>query len=71
MAKPPAFPTSVVGSLPRPEFVKDLIADDAAAVAGALRRLMDAAVRSVVALQETPASTSSPTASGGASPTSA
>ena len=23
------FPTSVVGSLPRPQFVKDLIADDA------------------------------------------
>ena len=24
------FPTSVIGSLPRPQFVKDLIADDCA-----------------------------------------
>ena len=28
MTKLPLFPTSVVGSLPRPDYVKDLIADD-------------------------------------------
>src|SRR5438105_8122642 len=45
------FPTSVVGSMPRPEFVKDLIADDNISRADYERR-MEAAVRYVVALQE-------------------
>ncbi|MBW3543373.1 MAG: biotin/lipoyl-binding protein [Planctomycetes bacterium] len=46
------FPTSVVGSLPRPEYVKDLIFGRAAASTEEYRRLMESAVRSVVALQE-------------------
>src|SRR5216117_3346696 len=45
------FPTSVVGSMPRPEFVKDLIADDNISRQDYERR-MEAAVRYVVALQE-------------------
>lgn len=47
------FPTSVIGSLPRPQFVKDLIADDCSIVDEEYRRLMGAAVRTAVALQET------------------
>ena len=46
------FPTSVVGSLPRPDYVKDLIADDYAGSAEDYRRSMEAAIRSAVALQE-------------------
>ena len=46
------FPTSVVGSLPRPDYVKDLIADDYAGSPDEYRRHMEAAVRSAVALQE-------------------
>ena len=46
------FPTSVVGSMPRPDYVKDLIADDYAGSPEDYRRHMEAAVRSVVALQE-------------------
>src|SRR5687768_2793545 len=46
------FPTSVVGSMPRPDYVKDLICDDFAGSDGEYRRLMEHAVRSVVALQE-------------------
>ena len=46
------FPTSVIGSMPRPEFVKDLIADDAPYSEDEHKRLMGAAIRSVVALQE-------------------
>src|ERR1051325_3431781 len=42
------FPTSVVGSMPRPDFVRDLISGDEPPD----RRLMEAAVRYVVALQE-------------------
>lgn len=47
------FPTSVIGSLPRPQFVKDLIADDSPFSGDEYRRLMGAAIRSAVALQET------------------
>jgi 5-methyltetrahydropteroyltriglutamate--homocysteine methyltransferase len=47
------FPTSVIGSLPRPRFVKDLIADDSPVDAAEYRRLMGAAIRTAVALQET------------------
>jgi 5-methyltetrahydropteroyltriglutamate--homocysteine methyltransferase len=47
------FPTSVIGSLPRPQFVKDLIADDAPFEADECRRLMGEAIRAAVALQET------------------
>lgn len=45
----PLFPASVVGSMPRPQFVRDLLAcDDCEQI----RRRMDAAVRYVVAMQE-------------------
>lgn len=47
------FPTSVIGSLPRPRFVKDLIADDCPFDVAEYRRLMQAAIQSAVALQET------------------
>lgn len=48
----PLFPTSIIGSMPRPDFVKDLIADDCPLSDDEYRRLMGAAIRSVVALQE-------------------
>ncbi len=47
------FPTSVVGSLPRPDFVKDLINEETAATPEEYRRLMGLAVSAAVALQET------------------
>jgi 5-methyltetrahydropteroyltriglutamate--homocysteine methyltransferase len=47
------FPTSVIGSLPRPQFVKDLIADDCPIEGEEYRRLMGEAIRAAVALQET------------------
>lgn len=47
------FPTSVIGSLPRPHFVKDLIDDDCPIRGDEYRRLMGSAIRSAVALQET------------------
>src|SRR5205809_2080407 len=47
------FPTSVIGSLPRPQFVKDLIADDCPILGEEYRRLMGNAIRAAVALQET------------------
>ena len=46
------FPTSVVGSLPRPDHVKDLINDAAPVPPDEYRRLMGLAVCSAVALQE-------------------
>src|SRR5262245_48519240 len=46
------FPTSVIGSLPRPRFVRDLIADDCQIRDEEYRRLMGAAVRTAVAMQE-------------------
>ncbi len=46
------FPSSVVGSMPRPDYVKDLIRDDAEHSPEEYRHRMEAAVRSVVALQE-------------------
>src|SRR5881397_4396886 len=46
------FPTSVVGSMPRPEYVKDLISGHVPCSPEEYRRLMRAAVQSVVALQE-------------------
>ncbi len=47
------FPTSVIGSLPRPQFVKDLIADDSPLSDAEYRRLMGGAIQAAVALQET------------------
>ena len=46
------FPTSVVGSLPRPAFVRDLISDDSKFSPDEYKRLMEASVRYAVALQE-------------------
>lgn len=46
------FPTSIIGSMPRPDFVKDLIADDCPFTGEEYERLMGSAIRSVVALQE-------------------
>lgn len=46
------FPTSVIGSLPRPQFVKDLIADDCPIRGEEYRRLMGDAIRAAVAMQE-------------------
>ncbi len=47
----PLFPTSVIGSMPRPAFVRDLIADDATFSDTEYKRLMGDAIRYVVALQ--------------------
>ena len=44
------FPTSVIGSLPRPLFVKDLIADDCPIQGDEYRRLMENAIRAAVAM---------------------
>ncbi len=46
------FPTSVVGSMPRPQFVRDLIAGDASPTDSEYQRKMKAAVAYIVALQE-------------------
>jgi 5-methyltetrahydropteroyltriglutamate--homocysteine methyltransferase len=46
------FPASVIGSLPRPRFVKDLIAEDCPVQGEEYRRLMGAAIRTAVAMQE-------------------
>lgn len=48
----PLFPTSVVGSMPRPAWVRDLIGTEAVEEDEIYRRRMEAAVSSVVALQE-------------------
>ena len=52
MADKLLFPTSIIGSMPRPDFVKDLIADDCPFSGEEYERLMGSAIRSVVALQE-------------------
>jgi 5-methyltetrahydropteroyltriglutamate--homocysteine methyltransferase len=46
------FPTSVVGSIPRPRYVQDLISEGDGGSSDDYRRLMEAAIRSVVAMQE-------------------
>jgi 5-methyltetrahydropteroyltriglutamate--homocysteine methyltransferase len=46
------FPTSVIGSLPRPAFVKALIADDCPCDETEYRRLMGSAIGAAVAMQE-------------------
>ena len=53
MARDVLFPTSVIGSLPRPKFVRDLIADDCPLDDSEYERLMGGAIRAAVALQET------------------
>jgi 5-methyltetrahydropteroyltriglutamate--homocysteine methyltransferase len=52
MADKLLFPTSIIGSMPRPDFMKDLIADDCPYYGDDYQRLMGSAIRSVVALQE-------------------
>jgi 5-methyltetrahydropteroyltriglutamate--homocysteine methyltransferase len=47
------FTTSVIGSLPRPKFVRELIADDCPLDDAEYERLMGNAIRAAVALQET------------------
>ena len=49
----PLFPTSVVGSMPRPAWVRELINGDSGIDESDYRRRMDSAIRSVIALQET------------------
>jgi 5-methyltetrahydropteroyltriglutamate--homocysteine methyltransferase len=46
------FPTSIIGSMPRSAFVKDLIADDSEHSPQDYERLMGSAIHYVVALQE-------------------
>ncbi|MEZ6070558.1 MAG: cobalamin-independent methionine synthase II family protein [Pirellulales bacterium] len=46
------FPASVIGSMPRPAFVRQLIADDAPFSGDEYRHLVTAAIRYVVAMQE-------------------
>lgn len=46
------FPTSVVGSLPRPQFVRDLLENKTAMSSAEYEAQMDAAVRFAVAMQE-------------------
>src|SRR6187549_383895 len=46
------FPTSVIGSLPRPKFVRELIADDNPIADDEYERLMRSAIHAAVALQE-------------------
>jgi 5-methyltetrahydropteroyltriglutamate--homocysteine methyltransferase len=46
------FPTSVIGSLPRPRFVKDLIDDACPLEEREYQRLMQAAIQAAVAMQE-------------------
>ncbi len=48
----PLFPTSVVGSMPRPAWVRRLISDDPSIDDSDRARWMDAAISSVIALQE-------------------
>src|SRR6186997_2446841 len=52
MSKPLLFPTSVVGSLPRPAFVLDLINDRPPLPPEQYEHEMQAAIRYAVALQE-------------------
>ncbi len=47
------FPASIIGSMPRPDYVKQLISDDSKLSEDEYRRLMGSAVHSIVALQET------------------
>ena len=46
------FPTSIIGSMPRPTFVRELIADDSPHSDEEYRRRMGAAVPFIVAMQE-------------------
>lgn len=52
MVHPTLFPTSVIGSLPRPSYVKDLIADDTSFSQDEYHKWMGSAIHYAVALQE-------------------
>ena len=52
MASDVLFPASIIGSMPRPRFVRELIADDSPFSDEAYRRLMGSAVHYIVAMQE-------------------
>ena len=52
MSDPVLFPASVIGSMPRSDFVKDLIASEGSLPPEVYRRRMEASVRYIVALQE-------------------
>ena len=52
MSKTPLFPTSVIGSLPPPTFVKELISNDCPFSPEEYERLLGAAIHYAVALQE-------------------
>ena len=60
------FPTMAMGSLPRPQWIRDLIQDrNAGHISGAdAERLLDDAVPLAIRMQEWPGWTSSPMASG-------
>ena len=46
------FPTSIIGSMPRPDFVRELISDDCPYTGDEYHHLMGSAIHYVVALQE-------------------
>jgi 5-methyltetrahydropteroyltriglutamate--homocysteine methyltransferase len=46
------FPASIIGSMPRPAFVRELIADDSPLTGDDYRRMMGSAVHYIVAMQE-------------------
>jgi 5-methyltetrahydropteroyltriglutamate--homocysteine methyltransferase len=52
MTAKPLFPTSVVGSMPRPKFVQDLINDRPPLAPERYGKEMDAAIRYIVTMQE-------------------
>lgn len=52
MSSDQLFTTSVIGSMPRPAYVLDLISDDSDYSREEYERLMGSAIRSIVALQE-------------------
>ena len=52
MSDLPLFPASVIGSMPRPSFVKDLISENSSHSPDQYQRLMETAVGYVAALQE-------------------
>lgn len=52
MTARPLFPTSIIGSLPRPAFVRDLVLESRAWTAEQEQRMLDAAIQYAVALQE-------------------
>ena len=52
MSTLPLFPTSVIGSLPRPTFVKELIAEESKWSSAEYQHLMGSAIHYAVAMQE-------------------